>query len=1077
MVSTTHHPAGLDQQQLLASVFQDSLSAQPQVRLSAESQLTALVSQSDSSFPALFWLVVSSSAQLPVRQAAAIYLKNHISLSYLRSRPCNSPNRSGGPVIQEAHRSFLRQNLLAGMSSVPAPIRSLLVPSLKVVISEDYPDRWPDLLDQIVGQLSAGQPRSIESGLIGLLQLIRLYRWTSTASSARLGPEPSKAQLITRIVGLTFPAILRMAQNLLTHQPHLIIPPPSSTPGSVPDPDPQADVGNLLYLIMKIYKTSITSELSIFHQQTIVDWTQLLIRVSSHQLVSSPGFPSSVEDRERWSWTRAKKWSYFILKQLHSRYGSPAQLSQTMIQYKDFGVKFIECFSGPICRLFLEQLERYLEGTDWMSRKMICHVIGYLESSIRPKETWTILKQHVPTLLSKLIFPSICITLEDLEEFEFQPEQFIKSQLNGIFDNFYSTQSTMSSSFIITLASGRKKSMFYYLLSFITEICSKYPVEGDPRNKEGALVAFSCMASLLVETGSIHSKVEDFFKTFVFPEFDSQHAFLRAKTCEVIRNFNSVGFEWSNPELLNITFQGVLRCFTDKSLPVRVQAALTLSDICDHPQIHDSLTPNIPEVMQGYLRICNEIDLDNLTHSVRKLISKFSNELLPYSEDLALALNQSFIRLMSEITDLRERLGDSNDEEEEESIDEKVFVAMSILQTLQQLVVGLEGKAEVLNKVQQSSLPLIVYTLKEGIIEIYDVALELLDSIQFASKAITTEQWSLFETIYDFYKTAGPDLISEIFPVLDNFISYGSEVLSDRSDYFEKLLDIYVTSICNPQLGSSDRVISCKLADSILLCLGPRVDRSIPIFLEHTMKIVQRGITNVEPVITKALLMHSLEVVLNSIYHNPRLTIRLLVENGWSSGFFGEWFSRLDCFKRTHDKKLAVLAICSILGAGLEEGGGDCLSVQSSGGQLLIGALKLFENLPQSIRRRYELEMEYSNNDSDGSVDEEDFRVGKSDDEDGYGDENGYKGKVRRENHRGLDEEIESSLWSDEILWETPLDKVDVYKEFYQVMKRLSLASFFLRPRGCTGFSCAVGMVRKLMRIMVNLIHLKICES
>ncbi|CAH7677687.1 hypothetical protein PPACK8108_LOCUS12872 [Phakopsora pachyrhizi] len=70
---------------------------------------------------------------------------------------------------------------------------------------------------------------------------------------------------------------------------------------------------------------------------------------------------------------------------------------------------------------------------------------------------------------------------------------------------------------------------------------------------------------------------------------------------------------------------------------------------------------------------------------------------------------------------------------------------------------------------------------------------------------------------------------------------------------------------------------------------------------------------------------------------------------------------------RTHDKKLTVLAICLILGAGL--------FVQSSGGQLLIGALKLFENLPQSIKGRYELEMEYSNNDSDGSVDEDEFGI------------------------------------------------------------------------------------------------------
>ncbi|CAH7690907.1 hypothetical protein PPACK8108_LOCUS26377 [Phakopsora pachyrhizi] len=103
---------------------------------------------------------------------------------------------------------------------------------------------------------------------------------------------------------------------------------------------------------------------------------------------------------------------------------------------------------------------------------------------------------------------------------------------------------------------------------------------------------------------------------------------------------------------------------------------------------------------------------------------------------------------------------------------------------------------------------------------------------------------------------------------------------------------------------------------------------------------------------------------------------------------------------RTHDKKLTE--------------GGDCLFVQSSGGQLLIGALKLFENLPQSLKGRYELEMEYSNNDSDGSVDEDEFGIMTLE---------------------GLDDEMESLLWSDEILWETPLDKVDSYKEFYKVMK------------------------------------------
>ncbi|CAH7690537.1 hypothetical protein PPACK8108_LOCUS25905 [Phakopsora pachyrhizi] len=182
-------------------------------------------------------------------------------------------------------------------------------------------------------------------------------------------------------------------------------------------------------------------------------------------------------------------------------------------------------------------------------------------------------------------------------------------------------------------------------------------------------------------------------------------------------------------------------------------------------------------------------------------------------------------------------------------------------------------------------------------------------------------------------------LMKGIFPVLNNFISYVSEVLSKQSEYFEKLLDINGGSINTDLPGTYNE--------------------------DNTERYNQfQASYN--------------QTAFDALTDNPTVG--------------QEWME-------THDKKLTVLAICSILGAGLF---------------LLIGALKLFENLPQSINGRYELEMEYSNNDSDGSVDEDEFGIMTLE---------------------GLDDEIESLLWSDENLWETPLDKVDFYKEFYKVMK------------------------------------------
>ncbi|EGG10991.1 uncharacterized protein MELLADRAFT_92414 [Melampsora larici-populina 98AG31] len=60
-----------------------------------------------------------------------------------------------------------------------------------------------------------------------------------------------------------------------------------------------SNVGTLMHLILKIYKTSITAELPPFQQQHIVPWGQLLLTVVPKPLKDSVGFPSQLEDRER----------------------------------------------------------------------------------------------------------------------------------------------------------------------------------------------------------------------------------------------------------------------------------------------------------------------------------------------------------------------------------------------------------------------------------------------------------------------------------------------------------------------------------------------------------------------------------------------------------------------------------------------------------------------------------------------------------------------------------------------------------------------------------------------------------
>ena len=67
-------------------------------------------------------------------------------------------------------------------------------------------------------------------------------------------------------------------------------------------------------------------------------------------------------------------------------------------------------------------------------------------------------------------------------------------------------------------------------------------------------------------------------------------------------------------------------------------------------------------------------------------------------------------------------------------------------------------------------------------------------------------------------------MFSEMLPSLDNFLSYGADVIKARPDYKMMFLDIYTTGMNSDHLGENDRVNASKLIESFLLNLRGEVD-------------------------------------------------------------------------------------------------------------------------------------------------------------------------------------------------------------------------------------------------------------
>lgn len=127
----------------------------------------------------------------------------------------------------------------------------------------------------------------------------------------------------------------------------------------------------MLHLILKTYRTTTVLQLSTHQQsaESLVPWGRLLFQVVNLQ-IPKEAVPDDEEERERCEWWKAKKWAYGILGRLFHRFGNPSQLPSSMQKdYAAFAQHFVTSFAPEIFKIYLQQVELYVSGQAWLSKK------------------------------------------------------------------------------------------------------------------------------------------------------------------------------------------------------------------------------------------------------------------------------------------------------------------------------------------------------------------------------------------------------------------------------------------------------------------------------------------------------------------------------------------------------------------------------------------------------------------------------------------------------------------------------------------------------------------------------------
>ncbi|KAJ2413554.1 Nonsense-mediated mRNA decay protein 5 [Coemansia sp. IMI 209128] len=989
----------------LVSLFDSTLHPEPEVRQAAEQQLQSLESQ-DGFLAILLQMIIAADIPIGTKQSVSIYFKNRIRRSWSGTQRALEQYAP----INEADRTVTKENILLAIYSSPQAIKMQLTECLGVALKYDFPEQWPQLLGQVKEFLHAPDAQKVYTGLLALLEVVRLYRYTT-----------SKRDLIDNIALELLPQLQKIADDAVSSDDELAM--------------------RLTWISFKVYYNCIQTGIppSFKAPDQLVAWGTSFIKMIEKPVAFEK--ETMDEDAAKEPVWKAKKWAFRSINRLYARYGNPALLpSADSKKNMPFAKLFTANFLPQLVQVYLKQVEGYATGQVWMSLRVRSLVAMFLSDCVKEKSSWKLVKPHTEGIVSHFIFPQMCFSRADQELWEDNPVEYVQKRIDPLDD--FGSPHVAASSLLIDLAVDRKKSTLSFILSFINNVLTTYaqsPAEArDPRAKDGALNMMGALCGGLCSRKSpIYDTLPDFLLTHVLPEFKSQLGFLRARALDTYCRYSSVQFQ--DKQVLGSIFESVFGLLSDPELPVRVHAALALQPMIENEDVRDVLSSHLPQVMQMFLNLTNEIDSDTISPVIEEFVEVFADRMEPFAVQLAQQLCDTFMRVMSDAVSKVPEITSANLDD----ISDKTMAAMGVLKTLGTLVLNLEGSPEVVYNLEEVLFPVVRFVLEQRLVDLYDEVFEILDCCMFAVKAVSANAWGLFESIYTCFTNDGIDFIEEMLPSLDNYVSYGTDVVTSNSEVQARLFNIIETVMKSDRVGENDRVCACKLMEAIMLHGRSKIDGMIPGFIS----LAAAYLLSSDAIETSHFLVHALEVVLNALHYNPSIALTVLEQYKWTEGIFTRLLQSSSKFSRVHDKKLMILgltAVLSIPAAQLPP------ALQNGLPQLFEGVLQTFRTLDTAIESREAMQRMYEGG-SDDELDEEfewdgneddDFEGGEDEDDDVDNYESEYLQHLASKASKALggNTDLENSLGSDDdeddeydedldedYSLDTPLDHIDAY--------------------------------------------------
>lgn len=297
--------------------------------------------------PTLLQIVMGNEVEIPVRQAAAVYMKNIITSSWLEKEV--SVTQPLEFSIHEQDRSLVRDNIVEALIQAPETIRLQFGTCIYNIIKCDFPGRWPQIVDQIRNLFTFPDLNRWSGALLCLYQLVKNYEYKKADERTPL----------TEAMQILLPQVYGLMNHLLSIEQN-------------------EECVLLQKQVLKIFHamTQYCLPLDLITNEVFTQWMQICCRV-----IESPVPDSSQHDEDErleMPWWKAKKWALHICCRTFDRYGSPGHVVNK--EYQKFAEWYLPTFTGGILKSLLNVLDQYRNNV-YVSPRVVSEILHYIKTS------------------------------------------------------------------------------------------------------------------------------------------------------------------------------------------------------------------------------------------------------------------------------------------------------------------------------------------------------------------------------------------------------------------------------------------------------------------------------------------------------------------------------------------------------------------------------------------------------------------------------------------------------------------------------------------------------------------------